>query len=321
MFDFSVEAKSNTNIFDTQKHFDFIVIGGGPAGMNAALYAIRKGLTVAIFSLEIGGQLHNTSEVDNYIGIERTTGGALSESFHKHVLDLGVPIKTGHLVNQIKKTTDFEVTLDNGEIYTAKTLLYATGGAPRTLGVKGEEEFANKGVSYCTTCDAPFFKNEHVIVAGGGNSAAESVIDLAAWADKITVVHRSQWRADQILLDRHQSVKNLEVNLETQILEVYGDTKMRGVKVLDKATQKERLIEADGMFVEIGNIPKSDLLKGLVEMTETGEIIVDRNQQTSVEGLYAAGDVTTQPYKQIIISAAEGAVAALAATQYIIHTS
>lgn len=319
MFDFAVESQSEQSIFDQQKHFDFAVIGGGPAGMNAALYAIRKGLSVAVFSLEIGGQLHNTSEVDNYIGIEHTTGGKLSESFHHHVLELGVPIKTGHMVAKLEKPDDFHITLDNGDVYTAQTVLYATGGAPRKLGVKGEDEFANKGVSYCTTCDAPFFKNEHVIVAGGGNSAAESVVDLSAWASKITVVHRSQWRADQIILDQFKDINDLTIHLETQILEIFGDTKMRGVRVLDKTTQEERVIEADGMFVEIGNIPKSKLLDGLVEMNEQHEIIVNRDQETSLEGLYAAGDVTTQPYKQIIISAAEGAVAALAATQYLMH--
>lgn len=319
MFDFAVEAKSEKSLFESQKHFDFAVIGGGPAGMNAALYAIRKGLSVAVFSLEIGGQLHNTSEVDNYIGIENTTGGKLSEAFHHHVLELGVPIKTGHLVTKLEKPDDFHITLDNNEVYTAKTVLYATGGAPRKLGVPGEEEFANKGVSYCTTCDAPFFKNEHVIVAGGGNSAAESVVDLAAWASKITVVHRSQWRADQIILDQFKNIEGLEINLETQILEIFGDTKMRGVRVLDKPSGEERVIEADGMFVEIGNIPKSALLKGLVDLNEQGEVIVSRDQETSLPGLYAAGDVTTQPYKQIIISASEGAVAALAATQYLMH--
>lgn len=319
MFDFAVESQSKQAMFDTQKHFDFAVIGGGPAGMNAALYAIRKGLSVAVFSLEIGGQLHNTSEVDNFIGIQNTTGGKLSEAFHHHVLELGVPIKTGHLVANLEKPDDFHITLDNGDEYTAQTVLYATGGSPRKLGVPGEYEYANKGVSYCTTCDAPFFKNEHVIVAGGGNSAAESVVDLAAWAERITVVHRSQWRADQIILDQFETINNLEINLQTQILEILGDTKMRGVRVLDKPSGKERIIEADGMFIEIGNIAKSELLKGLVDLNEQGEVIVNKNQETSLEGLYAAGDVTTQPFKQIIISASEGAVAALAATQYLMH--
>lgn len=319
--DISLDKFKESDIFETTALFDFIVVGGGPAGLNAALYAKRKGLKVGVFTPEVGGQLHNTSEVDNYIGIQNIKGGALSDAFLKHTLELEVPIKTGHMVTQIEKIGGvFEVTLDNKKVYKSKTLLYATGGSPRKLQIPGEEQYANIGVSYCTTCDAPFFKNEHVIVAGGGNSAAESVIDLAAWASKITVVHRSQWRADQILLDQHKKIPNLTVHLETQLLEVYGDgMRMKGVKAFDKVSQKEIDIPADGLFIEIGTIPKSDLIKHLAEVNEVGEVIVDRDQMTTCPGLFSAGDVTTQPYKQIIISAGEGATAALAATNYIIH--
>ena len=321
MIDISVDKFKESDVFETTELFDFLVVGGGPAGMNAALYAKRKGLKVGLFTLEVGGQLHNTSEVDNYIGIENIKGGALSDAFLKHTMHLEVPIKTGHFVTKIDKVDGrFEVTLDNQKVYRSKTLLYATGGSPRKLNIPGEEQYANQGVSYCTTCDAPFFKNEHVIVAGGGNSAAESVIDLAAWASKITVVHRSQWRADQILLDQHKKIENLTVHLETQLLEVYGDgVRMKGVKAFDKKAQKEIDIPADGLFIEIGTIPKSDLIAHLVELNENKEVIVDRDQMTTCPGLFSAGDVTTQPYKQIIISAGEGATAALAATAYIIH--
>lgn len=319
--DIALDRFKESDIFETTDTFDFLVVGGGPAGLNAALYAKRKGLNVGVFTPEVGGQLHNTSEVDNYIGIQNIKGGALSDAFLKHTLELEVPIKTGHLVTQIDKVDNlFEVTLDNQKVFRSKTLLYATGGSPRKLEIPGEAEYANIGVSYCTTCDAPFFKNEHVIVAGGGNSAAESVIDLAAWASKITVVHRSQWRADQILLDQHQKIKDLTVHLQTQLLEVYGDgMRMKGVKAFDKVQQQEIDIPADGLFVEIGTIPKSELIQHLVKTNEQGEVIVDRDQMTSCPGLYSAGDVTTQPYKQIIISAGEGATAALAATNYIIH--
>jgi len=319
--DISLDKFKESDIFDTTELFDFLVVGGGPAGLNAALYAKRKGLKVGVFTPEVGGQLHNTSEVDNYIGIQNIKGGALSDAFLKHTMELDVPIKTGYMVTHIDKVNGiFEVKLDNQNVYRSKTLLYATGGSPRKLDIPGEEQYANIGVSYCTTCDAPFFKNEHVIVAGGGNSAAESVIDLAAWASKITVVHRSQWRADQILLDQHKKIPNLTVHLETQLKEVYGDgIRMKGVKAFDKVNQKEIDIPADGLFIEIGTIPKSDLISHLVKLNESKEVIVDRDQMTSCPGLYSAGDVTIQPYKQIIISAGEGATAALAATNYIIH--
>lgn len=319
--DISLDKFKESDIFDTTELFDFLVVGGGPAGLNAALYAKRKGLKVGVFTPEVGGQLHNTSEVDNYIGIQNIKGGALSDAFLKHTMELDVPIKTGYMVTHIDKVNGiFEVKLDNQNVYRSKTLLYATGGSPRKLDIPGEEQYANIGVSYCTTCDAPFFKNEHVIVAGGGNSAAESVIDLAAWASKITVVHRSQWRADQILLDQHKKIPNLTVHLETQLKEVYGDgIRMKGVKAFDKVNQKEIDIPADGLFIEIGTIPKSDMISHLVKLNESKEVIVDRDQMTSCPGLYSAGDVTIQPYKQIIISAGEGATAALAATNYIIH--
>lgn len=321
MFDISVDKKQESSVFTTKNHFEMIIVGAGPAGLNAALYAKRKGIDVAVFSLDVGGQLHNTSQVDNYLGIMDVLGGDLSKKFEAHCESLGVPIKTGHQVDKITKNTDglFEITLDNDKAYTAFALIYTLGGAPRTLQVPGETEYANKGVSYCTTCDAPFFKDLHVVVAGGGNSAAEAVIDLAAWAKKITVVHRSQWRADQIILDQFKNIPNLEIFLETQILEVQGDTMMTGLRVLDKKTNTERIIKADGLFVEIGNIPKSDLIKDLVDLNEQGEVIVNNRQETSLKGLYAAGDVTTQVDKQIIISAAEGAKAALAATNYINH--
>jgi NADH-dependent peroxiredoxin subunit F len=197
--------------------------------------------------------------------------------------------------------------------------MVATGGIPRKLGIPGEKEFANKGVSYCATCDAPFFKDKHVIVSGGGNSAAEAVIDLVPYASKITVVHRSKWRADKVILDKLKKIDKLTVHLSTQILEVIGDDLMTGVKVYDKESKTERNIIADGLLIEIGTIPNSYLIKDLVETNDHDEVVVDENQMTSSPGLFAAGDITVQPFKQIIISAAEGAKVALAASRYLNH--
>jgi alkyl hydroperoxide reductase subunit F len=320
MFQFNVEKTTTSSIFDTVLTWDLIVIGGGPAGLNGALYAKRKGLKVAVISSEIGGQLHNTSTVDNYLGIQWIEGKDLSHKFLDHINSLDIPILKGVKITHITpQQPDFKLKLSDGRFMTAKTLLLATGGAPRKLGVPGELEFSNKGVSYCTTCDAPFFKDKHVIVAGGGNSAAEAVLDLVPWASHITVVHRSKWRADHILLDKHQNISKLTVHLDSQILEVIGDTKMTGLKYIDKNTQEVHTIEADGLFIEIGTVPNHALVKHLVDMNPQGEILVDHNQMTSYPGLFAAGDVTAQPYKQIIISAAEGAKAALAISQYLNH--
>jgi NADH-dependent peroxiredoxin subunit F len=196
-------------------------------------------------------------------------------------------------------------------------LLLATGSAPRRLQVPGEVEYSNRGVAYCAICDAPLFKGKDVIIAGGGNSAVEAAIDVAKFAKSVTLVHRSQLRADQILIDHMMKQSNITVYLQTQILEIVGDEKMTGVKVLDKENSQERVIDADGIFIEIGNLPSNDLVKDLVTLNERGEVVVDQKNMTSLEGLYAAGDVTQIPYKQIVIAVADGAKAALAANEYI----
>lgn len=321
MFEFNLQTKPIPPIFEQEMVWDFLIIGGGPAGLNAGLYAQRKGLKVGILTKEIGGQLHNTSTVDNYLGIPMLEGKDMSDVFLHHVEQLGVPIHHDARVIHLEKQGPlFFLSLENGTVLKSKTVMLATGGQPRKLNIPGEWDYANKGVSYCTTCDAPFFKDKHVIVAGGGNSAAESVIDLAAWASHITVVHRSQWRADKVILDKFASIKNLTIHLETQLLEVHGDQGlMTGVKVFDKKTQETRIIDADGLFVEIGVIPNSDLLENLVQRNERNEVIVDDMMMTSLPGLFAAGDVTQQPFKQIVIAVADGAKAALAVQQYLIH--
>jgi len=318
MFNFNFEKTKETSVFDTIEVWDLLVVGGGPAGLNAALYAKRKGLNVGIVTKEIGGQLHNTSAVDNYLGFKFIEGESLSNEFLSHINHLDIPILKDVEIKEINHLNpNFEVILTSGKNLYSKTILLATGGSPRKLEVPGEKEYSNKGVSYCTTCDAPFFKDRHIIVAGGGNSAAEAVIDLVPWAKKITVVHRSQWRADEILLEKHQNIDKLNVFLNTQILRILGDEKMTGIEVLDKTSNRIYQIEADGLFIEIGTIPNSRLVSNLVDLNNLGEVIVDGSQKTSLPGLFAAGDVTDQPHKQIIIAAAEGAKAALSATKYI----
>ena len=320
MFNFSIEKETKPSLFNTVELWDFIIIGGGPAGLNAGLYAKRKGLKVGIITSDTGGQLHNTTTVDNYLGFTLIQGKDLADTFLKHTESLEIPILTSVYVDKISEEPyGFSLKTSNGKIIKTKGLLLATGGNPRKLNIPGEKEFANRGVSYCTICDAPFFKDKHVIVAGGGNSAAEGVLDLVPWASKITVIHRSEWRADKILLDKLEKIEKLDVHLNTQILEVIGDELMTGVKVLDKTNNMIKEILADGLFIEIGTEPNSKLVQGLVETNEKYEVIVDENQMTSIPGLFAAGDVTSQPFKQIIISTAEGAKAALAFNQYLNH--
>ena len=322
MFDFQIQKKAIPPAFETISVWDLLVVGGGPSGMNAALYAQRKGLNVGILTKEIGGQLHNTSTVDNYLGLPMTEGKDLSSTFLKHLEQLSVPIYNEAFITKIEKVNDlFHVHLDHGAVYQSKTILLSTGGQPRMLNIPGEKTFANKGVSYCTTCDAPFFKGKHVVVAGGGNSAAEAVLDLVAWASHITVVHRSQWRADAITLKKMQGLQHLTVHLETQILEVHGDKTMTGVTVFNKKTNTKQFIQADGLFIEIGLIANSVLVKDLVKLSDKNEVLVNDQFMTSLPGLFAAGDVTQHPYKQIVIAVGDGAKAALAIHQYIIHHS
>lgn len=314
---FSLHTSTHDSI-DTS--YDFVSLGGGPAGFNAALYAQRKGLKTLLIAAKPGGQLLNTSSVENYLGFSEVSGEGLYEQFQAHVKSLGIDQLNDVKVEAIwrDETLDrFFLRLDDGRQIDTQTLMVATGSTPRKLDVPGEKEFANAGVAYCAICDAPLFKGKDVIIAGGGNSAVEAAIDVAKLAANVTLVHRSQLRADQVLIDKMKATKNITVYLESQILSIYGDTRMQGIEVLDKKTSQTFKLEADGIFIEIGNLPNSQLVQGLVQTNERNEVVVDQHQRTSVPGLFAAGDVTNSPYKQIIIATAEGAKAALAASEFI----
>ncbi|MDY0211181.1 MAG: FAD-dependent oxidoreductase [Acholeplasma sp.] len=315
MFNFSIE-RSDTSV-DDKVLYDFIALGAGPAGLNAALYASRKGLKTAIIGHEIGGQLKNTADVDNYLGFGFIEAEALIDKFVSHVKTQNIPMITGLWVESITKHDVFSIKLSNGQQFNSKTLLYAFGGSPRKLNVLGEKEFSSKGVSYCVTCDAPFFKGKEVVVAGGGNSAVDAAIDLARTSSKVTIIHRSQFRADQSSIDKLLRFPNVTVLLESQILEMNGKTNLESLTVLDKKNNRTYEFKTDGIFIEIGSIPNTKLLEGLIELSDTKEIIVDANQHTSLSGLFAAGDATINPHKQVIIAAAEGAKAALEAAIYI----
>ena len=300
--------------------YDLLIIGGGPAGLNAALYAKRKGLNVGIIAKDLGGQVMDTSTVENYLGFPTITGMGLIEEFKKHVKELNVPIEDFITVESIRtseKSPIKEILTDNGNTYKSKAIIIATGSKPRKLGVLGEAEYSGKGVSYCAICDGPLFAEEDLIVAGGGNSAVEAAIDLSKIANKVTLVHRSQFRADKILLDQLDKLSNVEVKLNTQIQEIVGEKMMSGINVLDKENDSSYTISAAGIFVEIGYLPNSDAFKDLIQLNQRGEIVVNNYGETNVKGIFAAGDVTESPYKQIVISAAEGARAALAANDYL----
>ncbi|MDD2258220.1 MAG: FAD-dependent oxidoreductase [Bacilli bacterium] len=317
MFNFTLNKLSEDDLY-YNKLWDFVSLGAGPAGINASLYAKRKGLETLIVAKEIGGQLNNTEDVDNYLGFKMINANSLIDKFIAHIDSLNIEKLIGFdVISIIKDNEVFTIKLNNGKYIKAKTLLYALGGNPRKLQIEGEDKYSGKGVSYCVTCDGPFYKDKKVVVAGGGNSAVEAAIDLSKVAKEVYIIHRSQFRADKILLDRMFSNKNIKVYLETTIKKIVGNEKIEYLEIIDNKTLQSSKFYLDGLFVEIGNIPNSYLIEDIVKTNERKEIIVNEEQRTSVEGLFAAGDVTAEPEKQIIISAAAGAKAALAAAKYI----
>lgn len=311
-------GKKDQSILNMDTVYDLLIIGGGPAGLNAALYAKRKGLEVGILTKRKGGLLLDTSTVDNYLGIKEMSGEAMAEEFLQHVSNLKVPMKDDSDVIQYGRDGDLHLlTLYSGEIFRAKTILIATGSNPRHLGVEGEDTYEGKGVAYCAICDAPLFKDKDVFIAGGGNSAVESALDLGKVARSVTLVHRSQLRADNILVKKLHEDPKITVHLETQILSIFGEEGMKGIRVLDKKTGEERELFADGLFIEIGHVPNLGPFKDILVLNDRQEILVDEKNHTSLPGVFAAGDVTNLPYKQIILAAADGAKAALSMNEYL----
>lgn len=302
----------------SEKIYDVVVVGSGPAGVSAAIYVVRKGRSTLMIGEQLGGQIMTTAGIENYIGFASTTGPELSMKFMEHVESVGVEMKSYTKVTKLaKEDKKYVMELDNGEVVKSRTVIITAGSSPRELGVKGEKEFLSRGVAYCATCDGPFYAGLDVIVCGGGNTAIESAIDLSKIAKSVTIVHRSEFRADTVLLNELKKLDNVKVHIQTQVLEVFGDTKVQGVKVFDKREEKEFDIKTDGVFVEIGYLPNTKWLEGIVELSNTGEILIDSACKTSDAGIFAAGDITNTPYKQIIIAAGEGAKAALSANAYL----
>lgn len=299
-------------------HMDVIIIGAGPAGFSAGIYAKRKGLATMMITESAGGQLNDTSSVENYPGFVNITGESLARDFHQHALSLQIPIQVNKRVNRLEVDANRRlVHLDGGEVLSARAVIIATGSTHKKLGVMGEDRLSGRGVAYCAICDGPLFKGKEVIVAGGGNAAVEAAIDLSKIAGKVILVHRSQLRADKILVDQMEKLDNVETYLETRIVEIMGDGQVTGVKTRNSVTENEKIIKADGVFVEIGYTPNTSSFKNLLDVNEIGEILTDKKMQTSVSGIFAAGDVAEGPFKQIVIAAGDGAKAALSANEYI----
>jgi alkyl hydroperoxide reductase subunit F len=299
--------------------YDVIIIGGGPAGLSAAIYAARKVLKILLVSKDIGGQVAWTYDVDNYLGFSQVETADLIAKFEEHVEKysveklVGVEVKDLELTGKIKK-----VITDDGKQYLAKTVIIATGKRPRPLNVPGEKELIGMGVTYCSTCDAPLFADLDVAVMGGGNSALEAVIDLMKVARKIYMVSLTPITGDEILLDKVMSSPKVEIFTKYKILQIEGKSTVEGIEIESLETGEKKRLDVQGVIVEIGLLPNSELVLDIVETNRMGEIMIDSRCSTGVSGLFACGDVTDVPYKQVIVAAGEGAKAALSAYDYII---
>lgn len=300
----------------TVRKYDVLVVGGGPAGSAAAIYSARKGLNVAIIAERIGGQVKETVGIENLISVPQTTGEQLAADLRTHIIDYPVDILEHRRVEKVESEgTEKILTTSTGERFSAPAVIVATGASWRKLNVPGEADYIGRGVAFCPHCDGPFYKGKHVAVVGGGNSGIEAAIDLAGICSQVTVFEfMDELKADQVLQEKAASLPNVEIFKSSQTTEVIGNgTKVTGLRVKDRKTEEERIVELDGIFVQIGLAANSGAFREVVETNRPGEIIIDAHCRTNVPGIYAAGDVSTVPYKQIIIAMGEGAKAALSA--------
>ena len=302
--------------------FDVLVIGGGPAGAAAAIYAARKGIRTGIAAERLGGQLLDTVGIENFISVKETEGHKLASGFEQHVTTYDVDVMNLQRAAALIPGELIEVKLDNGGALKARSVIIATGARWREINVPGEREYRNRGVAYCPHCDGPLFKGKRVAVIGGGNSGVEAAIDLAGLVSHVTLIeYDAQLRADAVLIRKLQSLTNVTVVTSAQTTEVTGDgERVTALVYKDRRSGSVNTVELAGVFVQIGLVPNTDWLKGTVKLSPRGEVEVDARGQTSVPGVFAAGDCTVVPYKQIVIAVGEGAKASLSAFDHLIRS-
>ncbi len=297
---------------------DVLIIGGGPAGLNGALYAARKELSVTVVSTDIGGQMLLTGEIENYLGLPHVSGFELADRMEAHVKEYPVNFVTAGVKSLEIKDGAFLLHLDDGEILEGKTCIVTAGKRSRTLDIPGEMKYTGRGVSYCATCDAPFYRKKTVAVVGGGDSAVQAAIELSKLCEKVYLLVRSRIRAAEVVVRRLEALANVEIRMGTLPVEVLGEKKVTGLTVRESATGAEEILAVQGVFVEAGGIPNNACLPEGVTLNGKGEVVTDKEGRTNIPGLFAAGDVTDTRNKQVIIAAGEGAAAALAAHEYLL---
>ncbi|MGB2902261.1 MAG: alkyl hydroperoxide reductase subunit F [Candidatus Dechloromonas phosphoritropha] len=308
---------------NAKEAFDVLVVGGGPAGAAAAIYAARKGIRTGLLAERFGGQVMDTLAIENFISVKETDGPKMVMGLEEHVKEYDVDIMNLQRANKLVAGDLIELTLENGAVLKSKSVILATGARWREMNVPGEQEYRGKGVAYCPHCDGPLFKGKRVAVIGGGNSGVEAAIDLAGIVGHVTLLEfASKLCADAVLQRKLASLANVEVHTSALTTEVTGNgSKVNGLLYKDRNSEEVKRIELEGVFVQIGLLPNTDWLKGTVNLTKFGEIAIDAKGQTSVPGVFAAGDCTTVPYKQIVIAMGAGATASLAAFDHLIRTS
>ena len=305
--------------------FDVLIIGGGPAGAAAAVYAARKGIRTGVAAERFGGQVNDTLGIENYISVLETDGPKFAAALEAHTRAYNVDIMNLQLAERLIPATEpgglIEVKLANGGSLKSKSVILSTGARWRNVNVPGEAEYKNKGVAYCPHCDGPLFKGKRVSVIGGGNSGVEAAIDLAGVVAHVTLIEfADQLKADAVLVNKLKSLPNVTIHTNAQTTEITGaDGKVNGLKYKDRATNVEHTVQLEGVFVQIGLVPNTEWLKGTVELSKFGEIMVDSHGRTNIPGVFAAGDCTTVPYKQIVIAAGDGSKAALSAFDHLIR--
>ncbi|WP_297574656.1 alkyl hydroperoxide reductase subunit F [uncultured Deefgea sp.] len=302
--------------------FDVLVVGGGPAGASAAVYAARKGIRTGVVAERFGGQVLDTMGIENFISVKATEGPKLASALENHVREYDVDIMNLQRASKLTPGDLIEIELVNGAKLQSRSVILSTGARWREMNVPGEQEYRGRGVAYCPHCDGPLFKGKRVAVIGGGNSGVEAAIDLAGIVSHVTLLEfGEQMRADAVLQSKLRSLPNVTILTQAQTTAVIGNgEKVTALNYTDRASGEARSIELEGIFVQIGLLPNTDWLKGVVDLSPSGEIIVDARGQTSVPGVFAAGDVTTVPFKQIIIAMGEGAKASLSAFDHLIRS-
>jgi alkyl hydroperoxide reductase subunit F len=298
--------------------YDLMVIGGGPAGLAATVYAARKQLNAVLISEDIGGQMNMTLGIENYLGYQFIEAPELIDKFQTQVDQFPIDQKIGDKVSRVAKIDGgYEAVLENGDRYQSKAVILATGKKPRMLNIPGEKELAGRGVTYCAICDGPIFAGQRVAVVGGGNSALEAVLDMVKIAEHVDMVSLTPLTGDAILIEQLPTGDRLAIYTEHQTERIEGDPLVEGMVIKDVKSGESKRLDVTGIFIEIGLVPNSASVKDLLELNKSGEVPVNRSCETALPGLYAAGDVTDVPEKQIVVAAGEGAKSALQAHRYL----